>query len=262
MSQRELLSKTESSVGTLKRGLAILQYFAVNGEATPVTVAKALNSSRSTTYRILEVLREARYLETDQLSGNLRLGMKATELGLAALADVDVVRNAPPYVRSLADVTRETVFLAIMNNDEMVYIYSEESTQPVKMNCKLGSRRPLHSTALGKAYLSALPQEDRTSLIRRLDLVKFTDNTITDPVRLEAEVTLSLARGYAFDDVEAEEGVSCLAAPVRDYSGLPVAAISVSGPTERIVRRYDEIGFQVADTAQTLSRRLGFVTRD
>lgn len=262
MSTRQLLPKSESSVGTLKRGLAILQYFAANGEATPVTVANDLNTSRSTTYRILEALRETGFLEINPVSGHLRLGMKATELGMAALADVDVVKNAPPYLRNLAAITLETVFLAVMNNDEMVYVYSEESTQPVKMNCKLGSRRPLHSTALGKAYMSALPEEDRKSLIGQLDLVKFTANTIIDPVQLEAELSVSLARGYAFDDVEAEEGVSCLAAPVRDYSGLPVAAISVSGPTDRIVRKYDEIGLHVADTAQTLSRRLGFVTRD
>lgn len=247
-------------MGTLKRGLSILQYVAANGEATPVTVAKAMNSSRSTTYRILESLRGIGFLEVNPSSGRLRLGAKARELGMAALADIDVIRNAPPYLSKLAASTSETVFLAIPDNDEMVYVFSEESTQPLKMNTKLGTRRPLHSTSLGKAYMSALPEEGRKALIRRLDLVRFTKNTITDPAQLEADLSVSIARGYAFDDVEAEEGVSCLAAPVRDYTGLPVAAISVSGPTDRIVLKRDEIGVQVADTARMLSRRLGFVS--
>jgi DNA-binding IclR family transcriptional regulator len=260
MSTHEESPRSEQSVGTLKRGLSILQYVAANGEVTPVAVAKALNASRSTTYRILESLRGVGFLEVNQSSGRLRLGVKAIELGMAALAEIDVIKNAPPYLSKLAAGTLETVFLAIPNNDEMVYVFSEESTQPVKMNTKLGTRRPLHSTSLGKAYMSALPEEDRKALVARLELVPFTKNTITDPEQLESDLSASIVRGYAFDDVEAEEGVSCLAAPVRDYTGLPVAAISVSGPTERIVRKRDEIGVQVANTAEMLSRRLGFVS--
>jgi len=261
MPSPQSISTSESSVGTLKRGLAILQYIAAKGEATPATVAADMRTSRSTTYRIIETLRGAGFLESNPATGRLRLGIKAIELGMAALADVDVISVAPPYLRDLAASTLETVFLAVPNNDEMVYLFKEESALPVRMNCKLGSRRPLHSTALGKAYLSALPDEDRKQVIGRLDLVQFTKNTITDPNRLEANLIESLARGYAFDDVEGEEGVSCLAAPVRDLSGLPVAAISVSGPTERIVTRYTEVGTRVAEVATALSRRLGYVSR-
>lgn len=261
MSPGDPSSRNEPSVGTLQRGLSILQFVAATGEATPATVASSLNTSRSTTYRIIETLRAAGFLETNPHTGHLRLGVRAIELGMAALADVDVINVAPPYLRELAASTLETVFLAVPNNDEMVYVFKEESTLPVRMNCKLGSRRPLHSTALGKAYMSALPGEERSALIGRLNLVRFTANTITDPHRLEADLVSSHARGYAFDDVEGEEGVSCLAAPVRDYTGLPIAAISVSGPTERIASRASEIGVRVAETAVSLSRRLGYVPR-
>lgn len=248
-------------MGTLQRGLSILQFIATAGEATPTTVASGLNTSRSTTYRIIETLRAAGFLDTDSRTGGLRLGVKAIELGMAALADVDVINVAPPYLRELAASTLETVFLAVPNNDEMVYVFKEESSLPVRMNCKLGSRRPLHSTALGKAYMSALPDDERPVLISRLNLVRFTANTITDPDRLEADLVTSRARGYAVDDVEGEEGVSCLAAPVCDYAGLPIAAISVSGPTERIGPQASEIGGRVAETAASLSRRLGYVPR-
>lgn len=249
-------------MGTLQRGLSILQFIAAAGEATPATVAAGLNTSRSTTYRIIETLRATGFLDTDSRTGRLRLGVKAIELGMAALADVDVINVAPPYLRDLAASTLETVFLAVPNNDEMVYVLKEEGSLPVRMNCKLGSRRPLHSTALGKAYMSALPDEERPVLISRLNLVRFTANTITDPHRLEADLVASRARGFAFDDVEGEEGVSCLAAPVRDYTGLPIAAISVSGPTERITSQTSEIGGRVAEAAASLSRRLGYVWRN
>lgn len=260
MSKLDSGPKSEQSVGTLKRGLTILQYFAAHGEAAPLDIAKALGTSRSTTYRIIELLRTTGFLEVNPTSGNLRLGVKAIELGMAAIARVDVIKNAPPYLNSLAASTLETVFLAVPNDDEMVYVYSEESSQPVKMNTKLGTRRPLHCTSLGKAYMSALPENDRKALVGRLRLVRFTENTITDAEELDSDLQTSIARGYAIDDVEAEEGVTCLAAPVRDYTGLPVAAISVSGPTERVVLKRDEIGAHVADTAKMLSRRLGFVS--
>lgn len=262
MSSHESKSKAESSVGTLRRGLSILQYVSVQGEATPVTVAAALGTSRSTTYRIIETLRDFGFLESNPATGALRLGIRAIELGMAALADVDVINVAPPYLRDLAAETLETVFLAVPNQDEMVYVFKEESTLPVRMNCKLGSRRPLHSTALGKAYMSVLPEDDRKALIGRLDFVRFTPNTITDPQLLEDNLALSRVRGFAFDDVEGEEGVSCVAAPVRDFSGLPIAAVSVSGPTERIAPRYPDVGARVAAVATALSRRLGYVSRD
>lgn len=261
MSVPETSATTASSVGTLKRGLSILQHIAAQGEATPASVATVLQSSRSTTYRIIETLRAFGFLEINPVSGQLRLGPRARELGMAALSDVDVIAAAPTFLRSLGATTMETVFLAVPALDEMVYVGKEESPRPVRMSCQLGSRRPMHSTALGKAYLSALPEDERRQVIGRLDLVRFTTNTITDPERLEAAVVASAAQGFAFDDVEGEEGVSCLAAPVRDFSRRPVGAISVSGPTERVVSRKAEIGRQVAHTAAGLSRRIGYVPR-
>lgn len=261
MTPRQPSSSGETVVGTLNRGLSILQHIAAQGEATPASVAAAIGTSRSTTYRIIETLRNAGFLETSPSSGYLRMGIKAIELGMAALADLDVINVSPPFLRELAAATKETVFLAIPNQDEMVYVFKEESTLPVRMNCKLGSRRPLHSTALGKAYMSVLPDHDRSALIDRLDLVRFTPTTITDPHLLEENLALARERGFAFDDVEGEVGVSCVAAPVRDFSGLPIAAVSVSGPTDRIAPQQTAIGERVADVATVLSRRLGYVSR-
>jgi DNA-binding IclR family transcriptional regulator len=127
------------------------------------------------------------------------------------------------------------------------------------MSSELGSRRPLHCTSLGKAYLSALHDEKKRSLIGELDLKRYTANTITDAAALEAEVAATKERGYAVDRVEVEEGVACLGAPVRDHRGLPVAAISIAGPAERVLAKEDRIGPLVAETASAISRRLGYI---
>lgn len=247
--------------GTLERGLSILEFFIARGEASPIMVSEALGLSRSATYRILDTLRESGYLELNPASERLRLGMRSAELGMAALSGVDAVRLAPSYLRRLVEATEETAFLAVVDEDAIVYVYKEEGPQSVRMSSQLGSRRPLHCTGLGKAYMSALTEEALRPLLQRLELRRFTQNTIVEIPELEEELARTRERGYALDNVEVEDGVACFAAPVLDYRGVPVAAISVAGPAERIFSKSKLLGSRVAETAGALSRRLGYVGR-
>ena len=247
------------SAGTLERGLSVLEFFAEEGEASASGVVESLGLSRSATYRILDMLKQRQYLEVNPVSKKLRLGVKAVELGMAALSEINVVRLAPQYLQDLVESTRETVFLAVADGDAMVYVYKEEGPQAIKMSSQLGSRRPIYCTALGKAYMAALPDAVLTSLLGTLDLRRFTANTITDVATLEAEILTTRERGYAVDRVEVEEGVACCGAALRDHRGLPVAAISVAGPADRILPQEDTIGPLVARTASVISKRLGFL---
>ena len=231
----------------------------MEGEASASAVARALGLSRSATYRIIETLKEKGFLEVDPASKKLRPGIKSIELGVGAISEVDAFRLSPPYLRDLAEATLETVFLAVMDAGSMVYIFQEEGPRAVKMSSKLGSRRPLHCTALGKAFMSALPDEDRRSLVESLDLREFTANTITDAGALLAELEQTKARGYAVDNAEIEEGVRCLGAPILDYKRLPVAAISVTGLAERVMRKEEEMSRLLVDATSEISRRLGYV---
>jgi IclR family transcriptional regulator, acetate operon repressor len=242
--------------GTLERGLRLLQFFAAAGEATPAEAAKATGLSRSATYRIADRLRGWGFLELNPATDGLRLGSEAVRLGMAALASLEVTGVAPPHLRALADRTRETVNLAVVDGDAVVYIHKEEGTLAVKMTAQLGTRRPLHCTALGKAYLAALPRRELEARLAGLELARFTAATITDPDRLAAELERVRARGYAIDDEEVEEGVFCLGAAVRDHRRA-VAAISVAGPAYRLRAQADRVGPAVAETAAAISRRLG-----
>lgn len=251
-------NRKDSLSGTLEKGLAVLAFFGRVGEASAADVAEALGLSRSATYRILDTLKNHDFLEVTPALERLRLGFKAAELGMSALSGIDAVRLAPTYLPALVRAASETVFLAVVNEDEVVYVYKEDGPRSVAMVSQIGSRRPLHCTALGKAYMSALPPEERRALIERLDLRKFTPRTLTDPAVLEAEVRAAGERGYAIDEVEVEEGVACVGAPVLDHAGLPVAAISVAGPAERVLPKVAEAGRLVSETAASISRRLGY----
>jgi IclR family acetate operon transcriptional repressor len=254
-------SVAETAVGILERGLAILQFFKKVPEASVVEVAAALNLSRSTTYRIAERLRELGFLEVSTSSARWRLGRETVQLGVAALQSSDVMQVAPPILLRLLDQTREAVNLAVFDADSMVLVYREQGPQSVTISSRLGSRRPMHASSLGKAYMAALKTEERRALIKRLDLKRFTPETIVERAALERELAKIQKRRFATDRREFEQTLACCAAAVSDHRAVPVAAISVSGPADRILSNFDRVGSEVAAAARSISERLGFLDR-
>lgn len=245
-------------MGSLDRGLAILQLFARRGEMAPLQVATELELSKSAAYRLINALVDAQFLESGPGSTMLRLGPSAAEIGMAAVAELDVVRVAPDLLLELATNCAETAFLAVPDGDSMVYVHRENGPRAVTLSSRIGSRRPLHSTGLGKAYLSALPPAAQQEIVDRLDLTRLTANTITDPKELLEDLSRSRERGYAVDNVEGEDGVGCFAAPIRDHRGMAIAAISLAGPADRVLASEDQIAQRIADAADEISRRLGY----
>lgn len=252
---------SEAGSGTLERGLAILRFFKTVPKAGIPEVAEALDLSRSTAYRIAERLRELGFLEVDAASARWRLGRETVQLGVAALQSTDLMRIAPPVLLSLLEGTREAVNLAVFDTDSMVLVYREQGPQSVTISSRLGSRRPMHASALGKAYLAALKPSECHALVERLELKRFTSETIVDRAALERGLQAVRKRGFADDRREFEQSLACCAAAVFDHRAVPVAAISVSGPAERILAKFDRIGAEVAAAARSISERMGYVER-
>jgi IclR family transcriptional regulator, acetate operon repressor len=249
----------DAAVGTLERGLAILQFFKSVPEASVAEVATALDLSRSTTYRIAERLRDLGFLETNSTTARWRLGRETVQLGVAALQSTDLMRIAPQILLSLLEGTREAVNLAVFDTDSMVLVYREQGPQSVTISSRLGSRRPMHASGLGKAYLAALRPEERHSLIERLDLKRFTPETVVNKAAFERGLIEIQKRGFADDRREFEQTLACCAAAVFDHRAVPVAAISVSGPADRILAKFDRVGAEVASAARAISERLGYI---
>jgi IclR family transcriptional regulator, acetate operon repressor len=249
----------DAAIGTLERGLAVLQFFKRTQEAGIAEIAERIDLSRSTTYRIAQRLRELGFLEVDSISARWRLGRETAQLGVAALQSTDLMRIAPPVLLGLLEGTREAVNLAVFDTDSMVLMFREQGPQSVTISSRLGSRRPMHASGLGKAYLAALRPNERHTLIDRLELKRFTPETIVDKEALERALTAIQKRGFADDRREFEQTLSCCAAAVFDHRAVPVAAISVSGPAERIHAKFDRIGEEVATAAHSISARLGFI---
>ena len=247
----------ETAVGTLERGLAILQFFKRVPEASVAEVAAAIELSRSTTYRIAERLRELGFLEVSATTARWRLGRETVQLGVAALQSTDIMRVAPAILAGLLEGTREAVNLAVFDTDSMVLIYREQGPQSVTISSRLGSRRPMHASGLGKAYLAALRASERHAIIERLELKRFTPETIVDKAAFERSLITIQRRGFADDRREFEQTLACCAAAVFDHRAVPVAVISVSGPADRILAKFDRIGAEVVIAARSISERLG-----
>ncbi len=258
---REELALAEAAAAgsTLEKGLAIVQLVAERGEATAGQVVEVFGISRSAAYRLLDRLRAGGYLQEGVTPGCYRLGPRMVVIGLAALNQMDLMHVAPPLLGPLALAAGETVNMAVPQGDEMVYVYQQDGPGAVKVTAHLGTRRPMNCSSLGKAVLAFLPEAEREQRLATMQYVRLTPRSLVTADALRTELELTRERGYAVDDIEVEDGVSCVGAPILDFRGRPVAAISVAGPAERMPGKRASVVPLLLQTATTVSNRLGFM---
>ncbi len=215
-------------------------------------IAEALGMPVSTAFRQLKFLAERGFLNNGG-DGVYTLGSALVRLGNAAMRQNPLARRAHPVLAALSEATSETVHLAELRGDRVVYIDKVEGSRPVRMGSMIGNTSPLYCTGVGKAILAFLPDAERTALLDRIEFVRCTPKTITDRARLEQELAEIRERKFAVDDCEHEPGVFCVAAPVFGYSGEVAGAVSVSGSELYLRGERDRIAEQVSSAARTIS---------
>ncbi|NLG83557.1 MAG: IclR family transcriptional regulator [Firmicutes bacterium] len=251
------------TVQAVARALTILEGLAQAGGPVGLSeLAQRVGLKLTTTHRLLSTLVACGFAEQEPITQRYRLGIKALEIGNAALASADLRTVARPYLRELVDRLNETANLAILDRGEVVYIDQIEANQIVivKMFARIGSRGPAHCTASGKVLLAGLPEEDLVLLLRKMPLQRFTEKTITDPEHLLAELRAIRAQGFSLDRGERDEGVFCVAVPVKNHEGKVIAAVSISAPAVRadeatVATRFLPV---VKSVAEAISARMGF----
>ena len=254
-------SKTVGSpyrVQVLDRALAALAILANrSSDCGLAELCTALKLHKSTVHRLMMVLEQHRLVVKNSETGRYRLGLKLFELGSKAIEGLDLRGRARPYLDRLQEKFGETVFFCILDEGQVFYVEKVESKASVRTACTVGSRAPAYCTAVGKAMLAELPESEVTAIVRGLKPV--TAKTITSASALKTELKAVRARGYAIDDEEKEEGLRCVGTAVRSHSGMPVAAMSISGPAFRMTReRVPEVGRALTQAASELSAELGY----
>lgn len=259
------MAKPNNLVQTIERTSAILNLVGENPQGMSIrNLSFELGLPKGTVHRLLTSLSYFGYIRQDAASRKYFLGLKILELAGYLTSQLDFRKIAEPLLRSLADKSKETVHMVVWDQGDVVYIEKVESPLEMgglRMASRVGSRNLPHSTAVGKAMLSHLPEEELSDLIARKGLPARTSNTISDETALRKELNEIRSRGYAVDDEENEAGIRCVGAPVFGSSGSPVAAISVSGPAFRMTKKVirDELSKEVVEAAAEISRRLGYV---
>ena len=219
-----------SSVQSVDRALDVLE--ALSAAGTPVgvgEVAMVTGLPQGTAHRLLRTLRARGYVRHDA-ARKYSLGAAALRLGDAA--HQSLAHSARPFLARLVEETGETANLSVLEGDDVVYVAQVPSPHTLRMFAEVGRHVPPHSTASGKVLLAALPPDRAAAVVRRLPLRPLTENTLTDPAALLAELDATRARGWASDEGEQERGVRCVAVAVGDGDGV-VASLSLSGPAER-----------------------------
>jgi IclR family KDG regulon transcriptional repressor len=211
-------------------------------------ISRLTGLAKPTALRFLSTLRVLGYARRDQGEAYY-LTLKTFMVGSRALEHIDIIDVARPEAERLCEELGETVHLGMLDGDHAVYVLKVESRQAIRMYSRVGRQIPLHCTAIGKVLLAGLAPAEYADLVSRMHLDAYTPATLGDRAALDAEVERVRVRGYALDAEEREEGIRCLAAPVRDYSGAVAAALSVSWPSFR----YREEG--EAEYARAIRRR-------
>ncbi len=226
---------TTKPLSAVMRTFTILEKLSIVPDSNMEELVRATGLAKPTVYRFLLTLRELGYVRRGE-GDRWYLTMKLFGMGSRALDHIDLPVVSRPIARNLSSELGETVHLGILDEDEVLYVLKIESRYTIRMYSRVGKKIPLYCSAMGKILLAHLDAENQAALLSKLKLVPFTSNTIRNQKALVAELEAVKRDGMAMDLEEHEQGITCMAAPIRDSSGAVVAAMSASWPVFRFVQ--------------------------
>ncbi len=196
-------------------------------------ICKKIILPKGTVHRLLGTLKNLGYIEQNSKNRKYFLTVKIFKLGTSITDRVGLVQIIP-YMKKLSHQFNETVNLAILDRDEITYLYSVGSDTTLKLDLRIGSNQPAYCAAIGKVLLAYLDEQDLANYLARVKLKPYTPYTITDKEYLKKELELIKEKEYSFVNEEYMAGVTCVAVPVKDQQGKVCAGLSFSVPTVRI----------------------------
>jgi IclR family pca regulon transcriptional regulator len=220
-------------VNALARGLEVIRAFSrLKPRMTLSEVANASDLSRATARRLLLTLEREGYVQSDGRHFSLR--PKVLELGLSALSSLDIWEIAQPIMNNLSERIQESVFAAVMDGYEVVYVARAASfNRMISIGIHIGSRAPVHCVSTGRVLLAALPDAELEKYFDTADLAPITQYTQTSKVKLRDAIEQTRRQGWSLVDQELEVGLRSLSVPIRNRFGTTIAALNVCCPTPR-----------------------------
>lgn len=247
-------------VGSVAKALRLVDIVAAGGAdgLTLSELARACESSKSTTFSLAKTLVDAGYLRCVEPGPRYVLGIAFVRLGDIAGGQLPFSQIAAPVLQELSQETRLTIRLAIVDAGYPVFVERVEALGAVRFYAPLGVRELPHTSAAGKAILATLPADDVRRIAADCGLPRRTRKTICDLTTLEMDLRVARRRGYAVDDEEDVEGVFCVAAAFFDHTGHCAGALSATGVKLDLPSwRLEELGRAVRTNADKVTKLLG-----
>lgn len=246
-------------LGAVGRALCLLEELSKVKSSNLEALSKVTGLPKATALRLLSSLVELGYVNRDSMD-RYSLTLRMFTVGSRALGHVELLDIASPVADELRDRTGETVHIGVLEGFCAVYVLKRESLYTIRMYSRVGRSIPLHCSAIGKCLLASSDPGFVESYVKENGLAAYTPSTICRAEDLEHELAKVRSLGYAVDDGEHEEGIFCIAAPIRDSSGETVAALSVSTPVFRLDRsNIDGLIEDIKARTSGISHALGYI---
>jgi IclR family acetate operon transcriptional repressor len=244
---------------TVERALDILEAFVDSNEALGITeLSRRVKLNKSTTYRIVQALRTRNYINQNHQTNKYCLGYKTLRLASSFLSQNKLREIARTYLEELSGKTLQTVQLAILERDKVVYIDQVEGTDIFQVRLRIGDRGPLHCTAAGKSILAFLGEGEMEKIVDKSKLVPFTNKTITSMNRLKEELRRIRRMGFSFSDQEYDKHLRAVGAPIIGIGSKVIGALALVAPYDRIkVKEVSYYGAMVKETGLKISLEMG-----
>ncbi|MDI6870092.1 MAG: IclR family transcriptional regulator [Bacillota bacterium] len=256
----QLQSTRDYEASSLRKALQIMDVFTPNSPVLSLgEISNKTGLNKSTVHRLLQTLCSGGWIVQDQETGKYTVGIRVFQIGAVAVESLGLGVHSTEHLKALSEIVGETSHMAVLDQGEIVYVNKVEGPQSIRMVSRVGARAPLHCTAMGKILLAYMPREEALRWIEEKKLTRYTPITITSKEQLLAQLDVIRNEGYAIHDGEYEEGVCCVGAPIYNYTGKVIAAMSVSGPSFRMrARGLDFYIKEVTRFAKIISRDLGY----
>jgi IclR family transcriptional regulator, KDG regulon repressor len=248
-------SPTPGAGNAIEKALTVLEALADHERITDL--AEMTGLPKSTVHRILQSLVGHGFATSDGNGGYLP-GARILTLAGKVMHRIDPARLAEPALRGLRDRTGHTVHFALRNGDEAVYVEKLAGHKPYQMPSRIGQSLPLHSTAIGKAILASLPEQEVAEICARTGMPRRTERTIISAPGLIKHLAEVRRKGYSMDDEENVPGLRCVGAAVTGHNGQVIGAVSISTLVHELsIREARAVGAEVLKTAREVSLALG-----
>lgn len=245
-------------LSSVYNSLEVLDLLSQHDELGVAEISKTMGIGKSSVFRMLYTLERKGFVHKAS-NAKYKLSVKFAHYGSIVLDNLNVISLVNPYLKKLVQEHNETAHLGVLDDGlDVIFIAKVSSTSTIQMASRIGKKMPFYATATGKILLAYNLDVELEKKIKTHELIRFTDNTITNHDEFIRTLRETKERGYAMDLEESEYGLTCYAIPVMDINGKVIAGISMSGPTVRMDKYKEDLLNSLKKTSYEVSNALGY----